>query len=222
MHDYAHSTDPEAQLQEQLSSIPNAPQWARDRIERKTRRCLALATHDPFAGLPARKGGYGSSYWYAQALTDGDPLAQEQAAADALAKIDVAQNMPEPAKRELLDVATEHLRAAVESGDPTALYAAGMLLSNGRYTSEPLNGVAVSLAACDLGYDCSAGNPQNVFSNCRLSGDCPADASYAYYLQQSLGPAKYAQVYAHAMDIEQSVRDGDWNAVMKTLTVKFH
>ena len=105
------------------------------------------------------------------------------------------------------------------SGDPDALYLAGMLLADPRYSSDALNGIAVALAACELGRDCSADNPENSFHNCGVSGACPADADFVYYLQQSLGPSAYAQVYARAQQVKQSVQAGDWDAVMAVLKI---
>lgn len=220
IQNYQHSADPYAQLQQELESEPNAPQWARDLQEKKTRRCLGLVHRDPFKLLPPRQGGYSYSYWFAQGLADGDPLAQVQAAANALAKISVTSSMPGSEKRRLVDLAAKNLRVAVESGDPNALYDAGLLLAeNAGVSRNPLSGIAVTLAACDLGYDCSAANPEAVFSGCRLSGACPADADWSYFLQKSLGPAKYAQVYANARQIEYSVKAGNWNAVMGSLAL---
>jgi hypothetical protein len=45
--------------------------------------------------------------------------------------------------------------SAVASGNPDALFQAGTILSNG-YGIDALQGFALSIAACDLGYDCSA------------------------------------------------------------------
>jgi hypothetical protein len=216
---YRGSADPQAQLQQQLEGMPHAPQWARDLLEKKTNRCLGLAQNDPFVSLPERQGGYPSAYWYEQALADDDPLAHEHKAADAIAAISVNQNMSEAERTKRLEVVETNLRTAVQSGDPDALYHAGALLTDGRYSSNPLNGIAVALAACDLGHDCSAGNPENSWSNCKLNGACPADADYAYFIQQSLGPEKYAQTYSHAQEIEQSIRAGDWDSVLTNLAV---
>jgi hypothetical protein len=152
-------------------------------------------------------------------LADKDPLAEEQAAADAIATIAVTKGISEEVKAEQLRVVDTNVRASVQSGDPDALYYAGMLLSDPRYSSNSLNGIAVALAACDLGHDCSADNPENPFYNCRLSGECPPGADYAYFLQKSLGPERYSQIYAHAQEIEQSVRSSDWDAVLKNLVV---
>jgi len=217
MKTYHGVADPDAQLNQELASMPNAPQWTRDLLEQKTRRCLGLANDDPLAALPQRNGGYRSAYWQQQALDLGDPLAQVRAASDAIAKVLVTPRMSAAEKSDQLKSADTQLRAAVESGDPDALYYAGTLMSDGRYFDDPLNGIALALASCDLGRDCSAANPENSFANCKVSGACPANADYAYFLQQSLGADKYAQVYARAQQIEQAARSGDWNTVSSSL-----
>lgn len=216
---YRGSADPEAQLNQELANSPKAPQWVRDRQAKQTHRCQGLAQKDPLKDLPVRDGGYTPSYWYGQALADGDALAQGRAAASQLADISVSKDMSESAKAEKLKSADEYLRTAIESGDPDALYFAGMLLSDGRYSKNPLNGVAVALAACDLGHDCSAKNPENVFSVCAQSGGCPADADLAYYMQTSLGADQYAEAYALAQTVKQAVQAGDWDTVMTKLKI---
>ena len=216
---YHGVADPEAQLNQELSNMPNAPQWARDLLAQKTRRCIGLANEDPFAGLPHRDDGQAAAYWQRRALDLGDALARVQAAADVVARICVSSSMPQAEKSDELKTAETQLREAAQSGDPDALYTAGVLLSDGRYASNPLNGIAVALASCNLGRDCTAANPENSFANCKVSGACPANADYAYFLQQSLGADKYAQVYAHAQEIEQAVRAGDWDAVLSNLRI---
>jgi hypothetical protein len=55
-----------------------------------------------------------------------------------------------------------------------------------------------ALATYDFGRDCSADNSENSFYNCKLSGPCPANTDYAYFVEQSLGPDTYAKVYAES------------------------
>jgi hypothetical protein len=217
---YRGSDDPEAQLNQELAAMTPAPQWTKDLQATQTRRCLALAKRDPFAELPAVEGGYTSKYWAAQALADGDALAQARAAAAMLTDIAGTQGMSDNDRTAKLKATDENLRAAVESGDPDGLYAAGMLLADGRYSADPLNGIAVELAACDLGHDCSAKNPDNVFSTCAVSGACPADADLAYYLQKSLDPDQYSKAYALSQTIQNAARQGDWDTVMGYLKVR--
>lgn len=89
------------------------------------------------------------------------------------------------------------------------MFLAGMMLSNAKYSPQPLEGVAIALAACDLGYDCSASNPENPFSMCARSGACPADRHFAYYMQQSLGVDQSAQAYNEAQSLEDMLSRND-------------
>ena len=214
MREYHGSADPEAQLQQELTRM-HSEQWARDQREQKIRRCLGLARE----GAP---DGESSAYWYAQALADGDPLAQEDTAAQALADISVDQQMSDATKAAKLKIAQDNLKAVIESGDVEALYRAGNLLANPRTTDDTTLGFALALAACNLGRDCSADNPDNLFYGCKYSGTCPPNADYAYFLQQSLGQDGYAQLYARAQQIEQSIHAGDWQSVLADLRLDKH
>ncbi|HVN45521.1 MAG TPA: hypothetical protein VMT66_09710 [Steroidobacteraceae bacterium] len=214
MKEYHGSPDPEAQLQQELTSM-HAEQWVRDQREQKTRRCLGLARE----GAP---DGESSAYWYAQALAAGDPLAQEDTAARALADISVDLQMSGETKAAKLKIVQDNLKAVIESGDVEALYRAGNLLANPRTTDDTMRGFALALAACNMGRDCSADNPDNLFYGCKFSGTCPPNADYAYFLQQSLGQDGYAQLYALAQQVEQSVRAGNYQTVLASLKIDRH
>ncbi len=216
---YGNTPNPEAQLSQELANMTNAPQWARDVVADRTRKCFGFLSEDPFAGLPESERAHSSAYWFELALDEHDALAQVHAATTTLAEVSVDQSLSSSTKADKLQQVVNDLNAAARSGDPDALFAAGMLAADGRYAADPLGGLAVALAACDLGHDCSADNPENVFSTCKLSASCPADADFAYFMQKSLGPEKYATAYAQAQQIEQAINTGDWSLVEKALTL---
>jgi TPR repeat protein len=219
IHDYRDSTDPEAQLNGELMKYPKAPQWTKDLQAQRVHQCVGLANHDAFAGLPAGQT-YNSSYWYDAAVSDGDPLAQVHLAWTMALDIAVSESMPPDIKAKKIQSAEVNLKAAITSGDANAMFNVGMAIAgSNRIFGDPTQGLAIALAACELGYDCSADNPENDFSNCKLSGTCPAEATLAYYLQQSLGGEKYAQLYARAQAIKQLEEDGDWAAVAKNVEI---
>jgi hypothetical protein len=209
---YKDSADPDAQLNAELAASPKAPQWTKDLHAQLVHRCLGLAQHDAFVDLPSGQS-YNASYWYDSALSKGDALAEVRAASMALADVSVSASMPADVKAEKIQSAESNLQAAVASGDSVAMFYVGMAIANSRVSVDPTQGVALELAACELGYDCSADNPDNVFSNCKLSGACPADADFAYFVQESLGADKYAQAYARAQTVKQFIEAGDWAAV---------
>jgi hypothetical protein len=187
------------------------PQWMLDHREQETRRCLGLARE----GAP---GGYDSDYWQAKAFAAGDPLAQEEAAAAAVAAIAVDPQMPADVKAAKLKFIQDNLRAVVESGDPDALYQAGYLMANPLLTDDTLRGMAVALASCELGHDCA----NSGHNNCMVSGACPPGADFAYFMQQSLGQERYAQLYARAQQVVQLERAGDYQGVLAYLTIDKH
>jgi hypothetical protein len=212
--------DLEAQLQQELAQMhPNTPQYLKDEHERDARRCFALANakENPWGGPPQLP-----AYWFAQAYAAGDPLAQEDVAARAAADIMADAQMPEDVRAAKVKVVQDNLRAAVESGDPDALYRAGMLVANPQLSNDTLRGLAVALAACDLGRDCTAANPESGFYECAQSGRCPPGLDFPTMLQQGMGQEQYAQVYARSQQVVLSARAGDWNAVLANLTIDKH
>jgi hypothetical protein len=212
MRTYKDSADPEAQLTQELVSY-KGKQWERDVKERKIRRCLGLARENPAGDHPA-------SYWFAQALAAGDMLARADAAGRTLSELTLSP-LPDDVKAAKIKSVEDNLRAVVESGDPDALFRVGMFMIQPTLSTDTLRGAAVALASCDLGHDCSKTGPDGT-NNCEVSTACPANADFAYFLQQSLGSDKYAQVYAHAQEVEQAARARDWNTVMAYLQIDKH
>jgi hypothetical protein len=190
---------------------PKAPDWARVKARRESDRCAQLAKADPFVELPARAEGYRKpAFWNEMAMAENDPLAEaHQAYMDV-----IGGNYTNQAGRmAMVKQAQEFVNDVARSGDPTALFLAGQLLSNGKASSDPLRGVGISLAACDLGYDCSANNPANSFHTCKESGGCPADADYAFYMQATLGPRDFATAFSNAQTFKELLAVRDWEGV---------
>jgi hypothetical protein len=181
----------EAQLQQELAQMhPNTPQYIKDEHEREARRCLPLfefaKKENPWGGPPQPP-----AYWFAEAYAAGDPLAQLDVAARAVADIMADAQMPEDVRAAKVKVVQDNLRGAVESGDPDALYGAGILVANNeKYTFQ---GLAVALAACDLGRDCTAANPESGFYECVQSGRCAPGLDFPSMLQQGMGQEQYAE-----------------------------
>lgn len=204
---YRNAADPLAAFQASQMSHPNQPQWAQEVMAQNSSRCEGLIQNDPFASLPPRSGGYTLQYWFNQAIADGDRVAEMDRASSVLGELydSPSSANTETVKNQLQSAVT----GAVESGDAHAMFLAGMMLSNSKYSPQPLEGVAIALAACDLGYDCSASNPENPFSMCARSGACPADGDFSYYIQQSLGADQYAQAYSEAQSLEDMLSRND-------------
>ncbi|MGH8142491.1 MAG: hypothetical protein ACREU2_08250 [Steroidobacteraceae bacterium] len=208
------STDPSTLLaaEERAHMSPNDPQWIRDLLEAKAKMCQKLATTDPFAGLSQQAGGYPISYWRNLALSDGDGIAVVGAAGTTLSVGIKWGNTLTPAETATLQTIQTQLRAAVQAGDPEVLFYAGMLLINGEYAVNPVDGAALALAACGMGYDCSGSNPLLPWHNCQYSGACPANADFSYFLQTTGMASEYGQAYQEAQQIEQGLQQGDPSA----------
>ena len=208
--------DAETEYRRQFVDLPNAPQWVRDVNLKKFSRCEHLGKGDPFQDLPPGKGDYQSpGYWRERALSDGDSLALAQRAARELAQVaDATGN-----RRDIIEHAQADVATSMNSADPESMFSIGSLLGNGRYTRDITRGIAIALAACDLGYDCSAANPENTFAGCKDSGACPADADYAYFVEQGMGEKAYAQAYAQAQEFKDALVRRDQEEIRKFITI---
>jgi hypothetical protein len=214
------NSDGEAEYKRRYVDLPNAPQWARDVNQQRFDQCVHLAKSDPFGELPKREGGYGSpQYWRDQALADGDALARIERAGQELAGATDPRRSAEKQNQEAITRAREDVLAALNSADPWALFRVGWLLSGSSQTNDRASGVAIALAACDLGYDCTAANPANPFSRCKDSAGCPADSDFAYLMQQSMGSDQYARAYARAQEFEDLLARKDQTAIGKFVTL---
>jgi hypothetical protein len=115
-------------------------------------------------------------------------------------------------------ITTEHqpqlLMQPLASNDPAALFKVGEILGGGRASRDPLQGYAVSIAACDLGYDCSSAN-MDLFGYCVAPGACPPGINYSDVIKKAVGGAGYTQAYARAQELEDALRRADAEAVQK-------
>jgi hypothetical protein len=218
--EYRKSANPEADFQAKWSARGDLPQWLVDRISGNFNSCRGFLSGDAFADLPVRPEGYSSAtYWMDQAYADGDPVAEALHAGSALSK--VMTDRSNTLNTESLSVVQSDIGNAVASGDPAALFQVGLLLSDGHFSSDPTQGFALSLAACDTGYDCSADNPANpMFNGCKAAGTCPSITDYADLVTQAIGPDGYAKAYARAQELENDLDRGDTDGVQNFLKVK--
>jgi hypothetical protein len=118
-----------------------------------------------------------------------------------------------------MKIVQDNLRAAVESGDPEALFQAGRLLTHPYLVTDPMPGYAVALAACDLGRDCTAANPQSEFYACAQQGLCPGREDFPTILQRDMSTEQYAKLYARSQQIVLDMRAGNYDAVLANLTI---
>jgi hypothetical protein len=205
---YSRVEHPEEKFNDDMSQLAHAqPEWI-EAQRREFHECSGFYKfndpkgNDVFADLPSREGGYRSpQFWLDLAYQANDPLAQTVHAALALGSIS-----PTP---DQIQTAQADLNRAVISGDPDALFYAGMIVTNGHYVDR-IDGYALSLAACDIGHDCSAANrAEPPFGDCVSEGKCPAGSVFSDWVTKNIGADGYAQAYARAQQIENALSQGN-------------
>jgi hypothetical protein len=215
---YAHSVDPEADFNAFWASMTKASSGDVDRARKDFQHCFGFIKGDAFAGLPERPGGYVSvRFWVDQASKDGDPIAQTIEAAGAIGTTTFEKSSEANSKS--MESAQVALNNAVASKDPAALFQIGQLLSDGHASSDRLQGFAVSIAACNMGYDCTANNVE-LFRGCVARGECPPGISYADVIKQAVGDAGYAQAYARAQQLQDAMARDDTGLIQKFVQLK--
>jgi hypothetical protein len=214
--EYAKSSNPEADFNAKVAAQPNLPQWVLDKERKDFQACAGFLKGDAFANLPERPGGYlSASYWMTQAYNDGDPLALAFHAGSDLTTASLNANVP------LSSSAQTDIENAVASRDPGAIFQVGQILAGGRYSNSPLQGFALAIAACDLGYDCSANNPAlATYLGCGELGTCPPGFTYADVIKKAVGNDGYTDAYSRAQEIENALANGDRIALGPFVKVK--
>jgi hypothetical protein len=215
---YAASKDPEADFNSKWAERTAAPQWLIDRAREDFHQCLQFIGNDAFASLPQRAEGYNSiKYWMDLAVTENDPVAVSLQAGSELAKTNIATSSNSDPKA--LENAQAAINSAVNSRDPAALFQVGQLLTDGRASDDPLKGFAVMIAACNIGYDCSANN-DDLFHGCVQAGSCAAGSSYLDVIRKSAGEEGYAKAYGMAQQMQDALSRGDSDALQQLVQLK--
>jgi hypothetical protein len=218
MREYANSKDPQSEFDAGWSARTKAPQWVVEKARKDFKTCAGFLKADAFAGLPDRAGGYYSArYWSDESIKDDDPIAQaEQAGSDVLKSV---LEKSSDANAKYLESAQLEVNKAVASQDPAALFKVGLLLSDGLASNDPLQGFAISIAACNLGYDCTTANVA-LFRDCAALGTCATGMHYADIIKQAVGDDGYVQAYARAQQIQEAIVRGDTKAVEQFVQLK--
>ncbi len=212
---YAHASDPQAAINSQLSA---APSWVADVQRRTFELCRRFLNADAFTNLPPRSGGYyNSAFWMDEAYKDNNPIAQSFHAASAIMK--ATARGADAVESSALSTAQRDINSAVLSGNPDALFEVGTTLSNG-HGPDSLAGFALSIAACDLGYDCSAATNSEYFGFCVAAGNCPAGTTFNDIVTKAVGPGGYASAYARAQQIENALVQKDTSALQEFARLK--
>lgn len=111
------------------------------------------------------------------------------------------------------------MRAAVLSRDARAIYSVGLALNSSGFPGDGLNSVALMLAACQTGFDCSAANPE-YGGSCVADGTCVEGERFEDMLQKNMGGETYARVFALAAEFRSALERHDSAAIEKFLARK--
>lgn len=195
--------------------LPYTTESMMQKNRREIERCRGFLHANPLAKLSLPRKAQTEKYWFAKAVQSKDPLALIDRAALAAGPTRANSAKKEKAvQKEVLDAA----HAAIVSKEPAAISDVGRLFMSGRLARDPsFQGPAWLLAACELGYDCSANNPQLPYVSCDQTGACP---TLQDSLQQSLSGGQYGRVYAASQDIAYKVKHGDWSGLQQYLRTK--
>jgi hypothetical protein len=213
---------PEGKFNEQMAMFASLPPELIEKKQKQFHDCAGFYKgddrkgNDVFADLPQRDGGYNSvKFWRDLAYQNNDPIAQTEHAALSIS----SSVSPTPDQIQVAQVDINH---AIASGDPAAIYNAGMIITNGLY-ADRIQGFALSLAACELGYDCTAktsGGSDIPFGECVAMGTCSPGETFTDWVNKHIGAEGYAQAYARAQLIKTALAQGDSNALQKFAQLK--
>jgi hypothetical protein len=196
---------------------PARPSWVKLRDERQFNRCVGLIQNDPFAELPHAEGDHLSiTYWLDKAVALGDPLAVSDRIATLLSN---APNGTTEQRSRDLEQAQIYLHDVLRSGDEKALFFIGSTLIDKRYSTDPSRGLVLTLAACEMGLDCSKGTPMASRARCEFPGECAPPIDYRELILRDVGPRDYAQLFARAQEIRDLIRRKDWDALLPYITI---
>jgi hypothetical protein len=213
-YQYRDKQDPEATFENELVG-KNLPQWAIDRMRAGFLECRDfIHGGNAFAGLPDRPGGYESMrFWNDLAYRENDPTALAQHAAG---QPGIVTGSADSSK---IRAAQIDINKGAATGDPEALFRIGFLLADGRVGQDPLNGFAVMIAACNLGYDCTTNN-EFAFGACAAANACQQGEIYTDKIRDTIGDADYARAYSRALQLQDALARADANAVLQFVQLK--
>ncbi len=173
--------------------------------------CRAILASPALERLAGADGAAGVAGWaplLADAVQAGDPRAYGYA---ALYCTSGSPCDPVGGGDRVMTLAAAQTRAglAIRSGDPEAMFNAGLAIASPQMGRNPVRGAAWMLAACERGYDCTGENAMNQELICpRTATDCLPGASLRDRLQARLGAADYARAYALAQQYQQDLDSG--------------
>ena len=143
------------------------------------------------------------------AIRAGEPRALAYA---ALYCVDGSPCDPMSGQDRGMSLASAQSRAgrAIASGDPEAIFHAGLAIANDSIGRNGVRGAAWMLVACARGYDCSPANELNELLACPAGrAGCVPGANVNDRLESSLGSAGYAEAFALSQEYGQLLESGE-------------
>ena len=208
-----NTVDSETAFVDKWAKMPKE-QFAMEMDRKVMNACLRYVRENAFEGLPERAGGYKDRrFWGKIAYDGGYPLALADHASDEMTAL---PNGPiyETTNKQKRARAQIDVERVFASGQPEAIFALGNLFDSPSIKSSPDQGIVFRLAACELGYDCSAASPAiDSMLGCATSGTCPSNADIRDAVKQGIGAEAYAASYARAQQLAYAVRSGDPSVV---------
>ncbi len=162
-------------------------------------RCALIARAPEFAADTPGAEKLTPEYWERVAQRVDEPLSVSYRVADTLAQLDKA---PADAKPGLKSSIAADVRHILQSRDATAWFELGSRAIAPGANADPSYGIALTLAACDLGYDCVI-----------PGGNGTVTQTYQQRWKQSLPADMYEQGMARYSELRELMRAGDWAAV---------
>lgn len=209
------SQNPWVTFQDGFAKTPYTPPWVRDKQVKKFNKCISLSRGNVFDAFPPVDGGYTYAYWRNLALSRKDPLA----IADETNRVSLnISNLRSPEERSAaIEEVKGELREVISTKDKEALFTAGSTITNGSLGVDVLKGFALSLVACDLGYDCSVKNTTLPLADCLSVGTCNESYKYSDELMDTLGSSRFATVYAQSKEIQLMLEHDELEELQKYL-----
>jgi hypothetical protein len=204
-------------VEQYLLDQPSLAVLGGSEFRKRALRCERMIDDEALSEAGLAGGQRDFAYWRKRAVDSGDPLAAIEHASRLVASRSESRSADaEQLYRERL---LKDVHTAVASKDVAALFAVGAMFSHPSVVADPDDGYAWQIAACNAGYDCSNANPE-IGLGCVAASSCVDDLTWQDKMQRDFGPAKYAALYAVALDIQYKVTTGDWDGLQQYLKIK--
>jgi len=189
------------------------PPGGRELLESNYDRCAAIALAPEFAKWSENHGPLDHEYWELEGEKLGDPMFTSFEVANFVDELSRAKGED----RELLKSSIgEDVRKVLRSGDGTAWYDLGMRALSDQVGADPSYGLALILAACERGYDCSSVNRHNLALNCGMNTNCSANSLEEAFNQQYPADVN-ARARTHLLELQLLLQQGDWARIERFL-----